>query len=175
MGLALRREAIWVGVGVFWLDLISKWATQKYLPTISVSSAAYPYGGIGLFGDLLGIQASLSHTTNTGAAWGLGGAFPGLLAGVRIAVALVLWITIFFSRRRSTAIAMALIAVGALGNGLDYFWYGHVVDMVKLVFWGYHYPVFNVADMAICFGALIIFFSGMAAKRRSKQSLVWRH
>jgi signal peptidase II len=90
-------------------------------------------------------------------------------------VALVLWVSLFFSRRQSTSIAMALISVGALGNGLDYFWYGHVVDMVKLVFWDYHYPVFNVADAAICMGELIIFFSGMATKGRTNQSLVWRH
>jgi signal peptidase II len=40
---------------------------------------------------------------------------------------------------------------GAASNLLDRFWHGAVVDFIDLRFW----PVFNLADVAICVGALI--------------------
>jgi signal peptidase II len=171
--LVLRREAIWLGIGVFCLDMLTKWATQEYLPPLEFLAPVYPYGGVALFQDCFGIEASLTHAANTGAAWGLGAGYPGLLAVIRLVVALMLWAGLFFARSAKSAIGLALIAVGAAGNALDYFLYGHVVDMVKLVFWGYHYPIFNVADMAICLGALILAFSGTKS-RKPRPSLVWR-
>ena len=51
--------------------------------------------------------------------------------------------------------------MGALCNILDYFFYGHVIDMLHFVFWGYDYPVFNVADSFICIGVFWLFFASL--------------
>jgi signal peptidase II len=170
----LRREAVWLGFGIFCLDMLTKWATQAYLPPSDFVAPIYPYGGIGLFQNFFGIEASIIHAANTGAAWGIGSDFPGLLASLRLAVALMLWVGLFFARRPITAIALSLIAVGSVGNAVDYFFYGHVVDMFHLVLWGYDYPVFNVADMAICIGAVIMALTGMKRSKKSRAALVWR-
>jgi signal peptidase II len=58
-----------------------------------------------------------------------------------------------------------LIATGAIGNILDYFIYGHVVDVFYFVFWGYSFPVFNVADSIIFCGIVVLFLQSFLERR----------
>ncbi|MEA5098342.1 MAG: signal peptidase II [Burkholderiaceae bacterium] len=51
--------------------------------------------------------------------------------------------------------ALALILGGALGNLIDRVLYGHVIDFLDFHVGGWHWPAFNVADSAICIGALM--------------------
>ena len=51
--------------------------------------------------------------------------------------------------------ALGLILGGALGNGLDRIWHGHVVDFLDFVFGSWHYWTFNLADSAIVCGAIL--------------------
>lgn len=118
-------------------------------------TASYPYGGIAIFSDFFGISFSLVHATNKGAAWGLFENFSDLLLIFRILSIVALFIyLLFFKPTLTRRISLALVAAGATGNVIDHFVYGHVVDMFYFTFWGYSYPVFNVADSAI--------FSGVA-------------
>jgi signal peptidase II len=80
----------------------------------------------------------------------------GLFALVAIAIAIVRW------RERSlTGIAgLSLIAAGALGNLIDRFARGYVVDFVHL----HHYPVFNVADVSIALGVALLFLASRGAR-----------
>ena len=59
--------------------------------------------------------------------------------------------------------ALALLLAGILGNVTDRMRLGFVVDFIDVQFGNWHYPTFNVADMAICIGAglliLDMFFS----------------
>ena len=50
--------------------------------------------------------------------------------------------------------ALWLIAVGAIGNALDYCLYGHVIDFIHFTFWGRTFPIFNLADTYITLGAI---------------------
>lgn len=51
--------------------------------------------------------------------------------------------------------ALALILGGAIGNVIDRIAYGHVIDFLDFHFAGWHWPAFNVADSAICIGAVL--------------------
>ena len=55
----------------------------------------------------------------------------------------------------SITVALALIAGGALGNLIDRLRYGAVVDFLDFYLGNYHWPAFNVADSAICVGAVL--------------------
>ncbi len=59
--------------------------------------------------------------------------------------------------------ALALLLAGILGNVTDRLRLGFVIDFIDVQFGDWHYPTFNVADMAICIGAglliLDMFFS----------------
>lgn len=51
---------------------------------------------------------------------------------------------------------LAFILGGALGNLVDRVWHGHVIDFIDLYYKNHHWPAFNVADAAICFGVIIL-------------------
>ena len=51
--------------------------------------------------------------------------------------------------------ALALILGGAVGNVIDRILYGHVIDFLDFHVGGWHWPAFNVADSAICIGAVL--------------------
>lgn len=51
--------------------------------------------------------------------------------------------------------ALALILGGAIGNVIDRIAYGHVIDFLDVHVGGWHWPAFNIADSAICIGAVL--------------------
>lgn len=128
--------------------------------------AFFPYGGKALFADLAGIDGALVNHANKGAAFGFLAEHQKLLLGFRIVLVLALffWL-LFYNKKRLYLVPLLLILAGAVSNILDYFFYGHVVDMIYLRFWGYPYPVFNLADSAICVGTGLLFLSGLRTKK----------
>jgi signal peptidase II len=148
-----------VGIIVLLFDQLAKGIVSANLPVIDSSLYWYPYGGLGVFQNFAGIEFSINHMTNTGAAWGVFGNYQFPLMVLRIALILGLTFYLFYLNRHSSwQLPLILIIAGASGNVLDFFIYGHVVDMFHFVFWGYDFPVFNLADSAISLGIASLFF-----------------
>lgn len=144
-------------LAIVFLDAGTKWMTQRWIPLLGADSLWYPYGGIGVFQDFFGVQFSLVHVTNTGAAWSVFSSYQSYLVGVRICLILsVFAYMLFFNKNKAIVFPLTLILAGAVGNIIDYFAYGHVVDMLYFRFWGYSYPVFNLADSAVTIGIVWI-------------------
>jgi len=137
------------------LDVITKILAIHWIPPLSFGW--YPFGGIGLF-SAAGITFSLNYVTNTGAAWGFFIGHSGLLFGLRTAIILAL--VLFVPKR----FPIWLVVTGAVGNAIDYCLYGHVVDFLHFTFWGYSFPIFNIADSCITIGILTLLFSPQKAK-----------
>ncbi|MBN4067406.1 signal peptidase II [Simkania negevensis] len=132
------------------VDFALKSLVLAYIPK---AVGSYPYGGVGVFQHFFGIECSVIHVTNTGAAWSFFSEYPGRLLIVRFAMVFLLACYLFFGNHRfATAVPLSLILAGAVGNIIDNILYGHVIDMFSFVFWGYHYPVFNLADAFITMG-----------------------
>ncbi len=148
-----RLIPFYIALIIFLADLISKHLTHAYLPVMQRDWLWYPYGGIGVFKDFLGIDFSISHQINRGAAWGILSDYqlPLLYARIALIGALLIY-AVFFNKHPNRTIPFALIISGAISNVLDYFIYGHVVDMLHFVLWGYNFPTFNLADSAIFIG-----------------------
>jgi len=142
-----------VGCCVLFFDILTKWAVYTAIPPISTSFWGFPYGGIPIFQNFFGVEFSIVHATNKGAAWGALADYqiPLLILRILLLFALAGYLT-FFNRHKGYVIPICLLIAGALGNVIDYFHYGVVIDMFKFVLWGYHYPVFNIADIAITIG-----------------------
>ena len=107
----------------------------------------------------------LVHVRNTGAAFGLGAnasskIVPLLLNVGAIAVFCVVVVYAFRTAvtDRLLQTGLHLILGGAIGNLLDRFRFGYVVDFLDVYVGTHHWPAFNVADSAICIGIALLFF-----------------
>lgn len=99
---------------------------------------------------------------------GTGALMPYLLAGFAFAVAagLPLYARRWGNYARYGALMMA---GGAAGNGIDRLVYGQVVDFIDLHLAGWHWPAFNIADMAITTGAGVIIVASLMEDRSKER------
>ena len=105
---------------------------------------------------------NLTLTYNAGAAFSFLGSAGGwqrwLFIGLSsvISVFLLVWLYRLPKSKRWLSAALALILGGAIGNLWDRLTIGRVVDFVDLYYGSWHWPAFNVADSAICVGAVVL-------------------
>lgn len=103
---------------------------------------------------------TLAH--NTGAAFsflaGAGGWQRWFFVALAVVISLVLviWLKRLAQTARLEAISLALIIGGAIGNVIDRLIYGYVIDFLDVYVGSYHWPAFNIADSAICVGAVLL-------------------
>lgn len=148
------RIAWLMGLGLFLLFL--DFATKAYVfQVISFHDACTGVhcASIPVFINFIGIDFLITLAINKGAAWGMFADFQIVLLILRILVIFALFIYLFFmNHKRSFDIPLVLILAGALGNIVDFFLYGFVIDFLHFNLWGYHFPVFNFADTCITIG-----------------------
>lgn len=93
----------------------------------------------------------------------------GALAVV-VSIVLIVWLARLPRRDWRTALPLALIIGGALGNLIDRVAHGHVTDFVQVYWRAWSWPAFNVADSAISVGAvLLVAFSLFGSSAASKR------
>jgi signal peptidase II len=88
------------------------------------------------------------------------------LGSVAVVISIVLFVWMLRARSQWLTISLALIIGGALGNAIDRAVYGAVADFIDFHVSGYHWPSFNVADIAISVGVVMLLFDGLLEKRR---------
>ena len=81
------------------------------------------------------------------------------------ASAWITWLLRKHTRETLFCLALALILGGALGNVIDRVLFGAVVDFLDFHALGYHWPAFNVADMGISCGAVLLIWDALTGKR----------
>jgi len=161
------RPAVVVGVlTCLLLDQILKaWSVHEF--------------ALGEFREVIPGVLSMGLVYNTGAAWSLfsGSAFP--LAVLRFAVGVGL--LVYLARRTVplwASTALTLIAAGALSNALDGWKLGKVVDtlsshtlsaVTRLLGQG-DFPIFNLADVWVVSGVLLLLLQNLRAAPRPPQS-----
>lgn len=151
-------------------DFALKRYVHNHIPPLAFSSPIYPFGGIEVFQNWHGITFSIVHVMNKGAAWGIFASLQDYLLYVRIAIIGGLITYLFFVPSSNyRKFCLLFIITGALGNVIDYFVYGHVVDMFYCIFWGYSYPVFNIADSAIFIGIALMLAESCVSKIKSSR------
>jgi signal peptidase II len=89
---------------------------------------------------------------------------------MKIAVSLVLIVLLGKMPRQQwrDALPYALIIAGALGNLVDRFRFGYVVDFIEWYYRDYHWPVFNIADSCIVVGAVLLILFSFRKKEEAK-------
>ena len=151
----------WLSAIVVALDQFVKW---------------YVVDSFGLYEILpVGPFLDLTRLHNEGAAFGLLAGAGGwqrwfflVLAGA-IAVAIVFWLRSMPARGQEwLAIGLALILGGAVGNAWDRFIDGYVVDYLHFHWGDAYFPAFNVADIGITTGAIMLIIDALLDRRRRK-------
>lgn len=146
---------------VYALDVVTKFLVRARMPLGSEISLL-PF-------------FSLVHVTNTGIAFGLFQERNAFFIGLGIVVmgALALYAVHLLRTDRFTALVLAGVLGGALGNMTDRVVHGEVTDFLDFYWGSHHWPAFNVADSAICVGAALLVIASLREGRRpTKQSPV---
>ena len=113
---------------------------------------------------------------NPGAAFSFlrdaGGWQRWLFSGLAIAVccALGVWLRRIDRAEWRTALPLALVIGGALGNLIDRLRVGHVTDFIEVYHQQWSWPAFNVADSAISVGAVLLIVFGLGGRKAARGS-----
>lgn len=136
--------ALFLSLGAFLIDRITK---------IMVLSSEFARSGNdtrvlpGIF--------SFSFAWNRGAAFSVLRDHPGWLLFLTTVILVLVAAIVFLPKREDllSRLSLSLILGGGLGNLLDRFLYGAVVDFIRLDF--INFPIFNCADIAVTAGVVL--------------------
>ncbi len=114
---------------------------------------------------------NLTLAFNEGAAFSFladaGGWQRWFFTGLAVVVTTILTVWLKRTERRDwrTALPLALVVGGAVGNVIDRIRLGHVVDFIDIHYGSWSWPAFNIADSAICVGAVLLLAFGLFASK----------
>ncbi len=100
-----------------------------------------------------GISYSLLSARSAAGRW-------ALVAFVVLASGLIAW-WLWRTTTRLVGVALGLILGGAIGNAIDRFSYGWVADFYYFHVGGFHWYVFNLADVAIVAGVVLLLIDAL--------------
>ncbi len=101
----------------------------------------------------------LTSHRNQGAAWGI---LQGKMVFFYVVTLFVIAMVVLWMRKLNVrkekllVIALSLILGGALGNLIDRVLYQQVTDFINVYLFGYDFPIFNIADSALCIGVFLM-------------------
>lgn len=115
----------------------------------------------------------IKYVQNTGAAFSLFKGHTTILVLVSILL-LVLVYNLMFSYKETKLnnISFGLIIGGILGNLIDRIFFQCVRDFIDINI--FNFPIFNIADMAIVFGVIILLISSFMEEKNEHSSRKWR-
>ena len=155
---AYVRPGVIVALSVFVADQVSKWAILDLFAqgprVIEVTS---------FFNIVLAWNRGISF--GMFGASGETGRWVLIVLAIVISAFLAVWMV--KADTRFTALGLALIIGGAIGNVIDRVRLGAVVDFLDFYAWGYHWPAFNVADSAIVVGAAALILETLFSEQET--------
>lgn len=113
----------------------------------------------------------LNYIQNTGAAWSILEGKQYLLIGISIVMLILVYNMSFsYDNNKLNNITFGLLFGGIIGNLIDRVFYGIVRDFIDINIFGYDFPVFNIADMAIVFGVIILLIGTLKGELKKWKS-----
>lgn len=108
--------------------------------------------------NIVGDWVRLTYIENPGMAFGIQVGGQTFFTIFAILATIVIFVYILRARQERwlLRVALALILGGAIGNLIDRFLYGKVVDFIDVGIGETRWPIFNVADSAVTIGMIIL-------------------
>lgn len=165
-----------------WLDLWTKaWATANLPCDVAASEQCRnvpgkPMSRNGAI-ELVAGYLDFSYAENRGAAFGMLNDAPDWLratlftTAAAVATAALMWMFVTHHGGPLFAVSVPLIVSGALGNMVDRWRLGYVVDFIRFhLHDGWEWPTFNVADCTITVGVALLLLDGMRKPQPGEQA-----
>ncbi len=156
----MKKSNIWLVIilvsVLLGLDLSLKYLVSNYLTTVNIIDNFF----------------SLTYVLNDGAAFSLFASRTYLL----ILIALVCLFFIIYELKnnlddRVLSIGYSLVLAGLLGNFIDRLIDGYIIDYLSFKILGYSYPIFNLADILIVVGIVIVIIKEILKERGKKDEV----
>ena len=140
----MNRKIFMISLFIFAIDQVSK--------VIIDSSIA--------LGETISVIKNFFYLTyyqNYGAAWSiLQNKTIFIIIGTILALILIYRYMYSFKMNKRNIAAFGLLTGGIVGNLVDRILNGYVIDFFQVEPFGYNFPIFNVADMAIVIGVFLL-------------------
>ncbi len=138
------------------LDLIIKHLVSSYLTNINIIDNFF----------------SLTYVLNDGAAFSLFASKTYLL----ILISLLCLCFIIYELKnnlvdRILSVGYSLVLAGLLGNFIDRLIDGYIIDYLSFKIFGFNYPIFNLADILIVIGIIIVIIKELLKERGKKDEV----
>jgi len=152
-----RQRNIWTRLALISGSIVFFDQISKYIIKIN----------LGLYDNIIVIEKffNITHILNPGGAFGFfATSSPEIRKFIFLFVSSVVALFILWFYKKSAgnyvflSHGLALIFGGAVGNLIDRFRYGKVVDFLDFYIGTYHWPAFNIADSAISIGMGILIY-----------------
>lgn len=113
----------------------------------------------------------ITYVRNTGMAWSLLSGkqfFLSIMAAIAIGV--MVYYLMYKKPDKLTTVALGLMIGGAAGNLIDRLVLNYVRDFLNFYIFGYDFPVFNIADCALCIGVGLLILASLLEDKKERKS-----
>lgn len=140
----MKKKVLIISIIVFFLDQLIKLLISSFL-SLNESITLIP----NLF--------NITYVINSGAAWSILNNHLFIIIVISLIALLVFSLTMHkFKINKRNTIAFGLIYGGLIGNLFDRLFHGYVIDYFDIKIINYNYPIFNIADIALVCGILLL-------------------
>ncbi len=109
---------------------------------------------------------------NTGISFGLfsdGGLLNRyFFTSFSIIIGCALLIISLLAKEKLIKFSLLMISSGAIGNAIDRIYFGGVIDFIDFFIYNFHWPAFNLADVFITLGVILLFFENIFGKVKNE-------
>ncbi len=120
---------------------------------------------------------NLVYVKNKGVAFGFLRHLEGKLRNffliyIPIIIIVIIFLYLIFNKKitRLSFWGFNFIIAGAIGNLIDRYFYGYVVDFIDIYYKNFHWPAFNFADSYITIGIILLIIDGLMPKKGKNAS-----
>ena len=148
----LRRLGLGLAFATIALDQLTKWWIVNFVMNPPNVIEVTPFFNL-VLGLNRGVSFGMFSSDSNLSRW--------LLTALALAIVCALAVWLWRAEKPWLAVALGLIIGGAIGNVIDRAMVGAVVDFLDFHAADYHWPAFNVADMAITCGAAVLIWDSV--------------
>lgn len=110
----------------------------------------------------------LSYVQNEGSAWNIlyVSQWFFIILSLLAIYTIISYFLLDVNITKIEAFAYASILGGIIGNLIDRFIHGYIIDYIDILIGSYHYPIFNLADSFIVIGVVIIIWTLLKGNKK---------